>query len=33
MKSMKDPDFANCMDKIWNLLKYDVEDALERGRP
>ena len=33
MKSMRDPDFANCMDKIWNLLKYDVEDALERGRP
>jgi NitT/TauT family transport system ATP-binding protein len=33
MKSMKDPDFSNCMDKIWNLLKYDVADALERGRP
>src|SRR4029450_13729957 len=33
MKSMKDPDFSNCMDKIWNLLKYDVEHALERGRP
>src|SRR6478672_385460 len=33
MKSMKDPDFSNCMDKIWNLMKYDVEDALERGRP
>lgn len=32
MKSMRDPDFANCMDKIWTLLKYDVEDALERGR-
>ena len=33
MKSMRDPDFASCMDKIWNLLKYDVEHALERGRP
>jgi len=33
MKSMKDPDFSNCMDKIWNLLKYDVEHALDRGRP
>src|SRR5215813_2714703 len=33
MKSMKDPDFSDCMDKIWNLLKYDVEEALERGRP
>ena len=33
MKSMKDPDFSDCMDKIWNLLNYDVEEALERGRP
>jgi NitT/TauT family transport system ATP-binding protein len=33
MKSRRDPDFSNCMDKIWKLLKYDVEDALERGRP
>ena len=32
-KSMKDPDFANCMDKIWNLLKYDVEHAMEHSRP
>ena len=32
-KSMKDPDFANCMDKIWNLLKYDVEHAMAHGRP
>jgi hypothetical protein len=30
---MKDPDFSNCMDKIWNLLKHDVEDALEAGGP
>jgi len=33
MKSMRDPDFASCMDKIWNLLKHDVEHALDRGRP
>jgi NitT/TauT family transport system ATP-binding protein len=33
MKSRGDPDFAHCMDKIWNLLKLDVADALERGRP
>src|ERR687892_450683 len=33
MKSRGDPDFSNCMDKIWKLLKHDVEDALERGRP
>src|SRR6266536_3901282 len=32
-KSMKDPDFANCMDKIWNLLKSDVEHAMDHGRP
>jgi NitT/TauT family transport system ATP-binding protein len=32
-KSMKDPDFSNCMEKIWNLLKYDVEDQMDRGRP
>jgi len=33
MKSMRDPDFASCMDKIWNLLKHDVVHALDRGRP
>jgi len=33
LKSMKDPDFANCMDKIWDLLKYDVEHAMDHGRP
>jgi ABC-type nitrate/sulfonate/bicarbonate transport system ATPase subunit len=32
MKSMKDPDFSICMDKIWNLLKHDVEHALDRPR-
>jgi hypothetical protein len=32
MKSMKDPDFADCMDKVWNLLKYDVEHALDHAR-
>lgn len=30
MKSMQDPDFASCMDKIWNLMKYDVEASLNR---
>ena len=28
MKSMRDPDFALCMDKIWNLLRHDVDAAL-----
>jgi len=32
-KSMKDPDFAECMEKVWNLLKYDVEYAFREGRP
>jgi ABC-type nitrate/sulfonate/bicarbonate transport system ATPase subunit len=33
MKSRRDPDFADCMNRIWNLLKYDVEDALRQNRP
>ena len=33
MKSRRDPDFSNCMDRLWTLLKHDVENALERGRP
>jgi len=32
-KSMKDPDFSRCMEKIWDLLKYDVEHALRENRP
>src|SRR5215470_2429914 len=32
MKSMKNPDFSNCVDKIWSLLRYDVEDAVKRGQ-
>jgi hypothetical protein len=32
-KSMKDPDFADCMEMVWNLLKYDVEYAFREGRP
>ncbi|HEY7165793.1 MAG TPA: ABC transporter ATP-binding protein [Candidatus Binatia bacterium] len=33
MKSRRDPEFADCMEKVWNLLKYDVQDALEHNRP
>ena len=33
MKSMKDPDFADCMDKIWNLMKHDVEYAMDKPHP
>jgi hypothetical protein len=32
MKSMRDPDFAQCTEKIWNLLRYDVSSALQRNQ-
>jgi hypothetical protein len=32
MKSMRDRDFALCMEKIWNLLRYDVDTALQTNR-
>ena len=32
MKSMRDPDFGLCMEKIWNLLRYDVDAALQANR-
>jgi NitT/TauT family transport system ATP-binding protein len=32
MKSMRDRDFALCMEKIWNLLRYDVDAALQTNR-
>jgi NitT/TauT family transport system ATP-binding protein len=32
MKSMRDPDFALCTEKIWNLLRYDVDAALQTNR-
>jgi NitT/TauT family transport system ATP-binding protein len=31
-KSIRDPDFGRCMDKLWELLRYDVEEAI-RGTP
>jgi NitT/TauT family transport system ATP-binding protein len=33
MKSMRDPDFGRCMEKIWNLLRYDVDAALRDNQP
>jgi NitT/TauT family transport system ATP-binding protein len=27
-KSMKDPDFSRCMEKIWDMLRYEVTDAM-----
>ncbi|MDH3442511.1 MAG: ABC transporter ATP-binding protein [Deltaproteobacteria bacterium] len=32
MKSMREPDFARCTEKIWDLLRYDVSSALEQNR-
>ncbi len=32
MKSMREPDFARCTEKIWDLLRHDVTSALEQNR-
>lgn len=32
MKSMRDPDFSKCMEKIWGLLRHDVDAALQRNQ-
>ncbi len=32
MRSMRDPDFAKCMERIWNLLRHDVDAALQHNR-
>jgi NitT/TauT family transport system ATP-binding protein len=32
MKSMKEPAFGQCMERIWNLLRYEV-DAVMRSQP
>jgi NitT/TauT family transport system ATP-binding protein len=31
MKSMREPDFSKCMEKIWDLLRHDVNAALQRN--
>jgi hypothetical protein len=31
-RSMRDPDFGPCMEKLWDLLRYDVEKWM-RGSP
>jgi NitT/TauT family transport system ATP-binding protein len=31
--SMRDPDFGRCMEKIWNLLRYDVDKAMRENQP
>jgi len=32
-RSMRDPDFGRCMEKIWELLRYDVDKAMRESRP
>lgn len=32
MKSMGDPNFVRCMDKIWELLRYEVDKAMREKR-
>jgi NitT/TauT family transport system ATP-binding protein len=28
MKSMREPDFGRCMEKIWNMLRYEVDETM-----
>jgi len=30
MKSMREPEFGRCMEKIWDLLRYEVEAGFQR---
>jgi ABC-type nitrate/sulfonate/bicarbonate transport system ATPase subunit len=32
MKSMRDPDFAKCTERIWDLLRHDVNSALQHNQ-
>ncbi len=32
-RSMRDPDFGRCMEKIWELMRYDVDKAMRESRP
>ena len=32
-KSMRDHDFGLCVDKIWDMLRYDVDKAMRAGHP
>ncbi len=33
LKSMSDPDFVRCLEKIWDLLRYEVDKAMRENRP
>lgn len=32
-KSMSDPDFVRCLEKIWDLLRYEVDRAMRENHP
>ena len=32
-KSMSDPDFIRCLEKIWDLLRYEVDRAMRQNHP
>lgn len=32
-KSMTDPDFVRCLEKIWDLLRYEVDKAMRENHP
>ncbi|MGH7829377.1 MAG: ABC transporter ATP-binding protein, partial [Candidatus Binatia bacterium] len=32
-KSISDPDFVRCLQKIWDLLRYDVDKAMRENHP
>jgi NitT/TauT family transport system ATP-binding protein len=33
MKSMREPDFGRCMEKIWDLLRYEVDAGMRTNHP
>jgi hypothetical protein len=30
---MTNPDFARCVDKIWEMLRYEVDKTMRENRP
>jgi NitT/TauT family transport system ATP-binding protein len=33
IRSMTNPDFARCVDKIWEMLRYEVDKTMRENRP
>lgn len=33
IKSMSDPDFVRCVEKIWEMLRYEVERSMQENPP